>query len=89
MAAKVQGLRVDPSPAAEASIVALTGLALGLDANLRIHVSAAFTARTSVGRSVYDLHGRMLRPRPGTPVPAADHASCHLREVFNGEPMNT
>ncbi len=62
--------------------------ALGLDPDLRIHVSTAFTARTSVGRTVYDLHGRMLKPRPGTPVPAADHVSWHRREVFKGEPLN-
>ncbi|WP_446212903.1 phosphorothioated DNA-binding restriction endonuclease [Micromonospora sp. IBSANI012] len=62
--------------------------ALALDSDLRIHVSTAFTARTNVGRTVYDLHGRMLRPRPGTPVPAADHVSWHRREVFKGEPLN-
>ncbi|MFE9205652.1 phosphorothioated DNA-binding restriction endonuclease [Micromonospora sp. NPDC007230] len=61
--------------------------ALGLDTDLRIHVSTAFTSRTTAGRMVYDLHGRMLRPRPGTPVPAADHVSWHRREVFKGEPL--
>ncbi|MEO3778205.1 phosphorothioated DNA-binding restriction endonuclease [Micromonospora sp. B11E3] len=61
--------------------------AVGLDPALRITVSAAFTARTDVGRSVYDLHGRTLRPRPGTPLPAAEHVSWHRREVFKGDAL--
>ncbi|KXK62204.1 restriction endonuclease [Micromonospora rosaria] len=61
--------------------------ALGLDAEMRVEVSAAFTARTPAGRTVYDLHGRALRPRPGTPIPAAEHVAWHRREVFKGEPL--
>ncbi|SCL20333.1 putative restriction endonuclease [Micromonospora rhizosphaerae] len=61
--------------------------ALGLDDDLRITVSAAFTARTVTGRTVYDLHGRPLRPRPGTPVPAGHHVAWHRREVFKGDPL--
>jgi putative restriction endonuclease len=61
--------------------------ALGIDASLRTHVSTVFTARTDTGRAVYDLHGRDLRPRPGTAVPAAEHVSWHRREVFKGEPL--
>jgi putative restriction endonuclease len=61
--------------------------ALGLDTSLRIHVSAVFTARTSAGRALYDLHGRELRPRPGTATPGAEHVSWHRREVFKGEPL--
>ncbi|WP_229399581.1 phosphorothioated DNA-binding restriction endonuclease [Micromonospora okii] len=61
--------------------------AVGLDTGLRITVSVAFTARTDAGRSVYDLHGRALRPRPGAPVPAAEHLAWHRREVFKGEPL--
>jgi putative restriction endonuclease len=61
--------------------------ALGLDTALRVHVSTVFTARTSAGRALYDLHGRELRPRPGTAVPAAEHVSWHRREVFKGEPL--
>jgi putative restriction endonuclease len=61
--------------------------ALGLDPSLRIDVSTVFTARTSAGQAVYDLHGRDLRPRPGTAVPAAEHVSWHRREVFKGEPL--
>jgi putative restriction endonuclease len=60
---------------------------LGLDTLLRIHVSAVFTARTSAGRALYDLHGRELKPRLGTAVPAAAHVSWHRREVFKGEPL--
>ncbi|WKU04360.1 phosphorothioated DNA-binding restriction endonuclease [Micromonospora sp. HUAS LYJ1] len=61
---------------------------LGLDADLHIQVSAAFTARTPVGRATYELHGRELRPRPGTLVPAATHVTWHRREVFKGKPLS-
>lgn len=61
--------------------------ALGLDAGLRVLVSAAFTARTSAGRAVYELHGRELSARPGTAMPAAAHVSWHAREVFKGEAL--
>ncbi|MEV0155995.1 phosphorothioated DNA-binding restriction endonuclease [Micromonospora sp. NPDC050686] len=61
--------------------------ALGLDSELRVHVSAAFTARTQAGRTTYQLHGQRLRPRPGTQVPAGEHTSWHRREVFKGEPL--
>lgn len=60
---------------------------LGLDAGLRLVVSKVFSARTVAGRSIYELHGRNLRPRPGTVVPAAGHVSWHGREVFKGEPL--
>jgi putative restriction endonuclease len=60
---------------------------LGLDLRLQVQVSAAFSARTSAGRAVYDLHGLPLRPRPGTLVPAARHLEWHHREVFKGEPL--
>lgn len=61
--------------------------ALGLDHELRVMVSDMFTARTEAGRAVYDLHGRKLRPRPGTHVPAAAHVSWHNREVFRGDTL--
>lgn len=61
--------------------------ALGLDADVRVLVSATFTARTAAGRMVYELHGRELSPRPGTKVPAAGHVAWHAREVFKGEPL--
>lgn len=60
---------------------------LGLNAAMRVQVSAVFTARTSAGRAVYDLHGRELRPRPGTAPPAPGHVSWHAREVFKGRPL--
>lgn len=61
--------------------------ALGLDHELRVMVSGTFTARTEAGRAVYDLHGRELRPRPGTLVPATAHVSWHHREVFKGDSL--
>lgn len=61
--------------------------ALGLDHDLRIQVSAIFTARTEAGRAVYDLHGRNLTPRPGTIVPSPAHVTWHTHEVFKGEPL--
>jgi putative restriction endonuclease len=61
--------------------------ALGLDGELRVLVSAAFTARTAVGRAVYGLHGRELSARLGTAMPAAAHISWHAREVFKGESL--
>lgn len=61
--------------------------ALGLDASLRVRVSATYTARTEAGRSVYDLHDRELQPRRGTPLPNPTHIGWHLREVFKGAPL--
>lgn len=60
---------------------------LGLDADLRVLVSAAFTARTAAGRAVYDLHHQRLSPRPGTPPPAEVHIEWHAREVFKSRPL--
>jgi putative restriction endonuclease len=62
---------------------------LGLDADLRILVSSAFTARTAAGRAVYDLHHKSLSPRPGTPTPALMHIDWHKREVFKGHPITS
>ncbi len=61
--------------------------ALGLDAGLRVQVSAAFSARTAAGRALYKLDGRRLSPRPGTRVPAAGHVTWHHRQVFKGAPL--
>lgn len=58
--------------------------ALGLDADYRIVISDHFTARTPAGRQVYDLHGRALRPRPRTQLPASHHLTWHRHEVFKG-----
>lgn len=61
--------------------------AMGLDPAMRVQVSASFTARTAAGRTVYDLHGRELRPRPGTALPAPAHVTWHSHEVFKGQPL--
>jgi putative restriction endonuclease len=60
---------------------------MGLDHQLRIRLSEVFTARTSAGRAQYDLHGRNLQPRPGTPPPATTHIDWHNREVFKANPL--
>ena len=60
---------------------------LGLTADSTVRVSAAYTARTAAGEAIYGLHGRELRPRPGTPLPAAPHVEWHAREVFKGEAL--
>jgi hypothetical protein len=57
---------------------------LGLDAAFRVLVSATFSARTTAGRAVYDLHGHELRPRPDTVLPGLVHVAWHTREVFKG-----
>lgn len=62
---------------------------LGLDTELRVLVSTAFTARTNAGRTVYDLHHRTLSPRPGTPAPAPAHIAWHAREVFKAQPLTS
>lgn len=60
---------------------------LGLDDGLAVVVSQRFSARTSHGRAVYELHGRRLRPRPGTPLPAEHHVLWHREQVFHGSPL--
>lgn len=55
---------------------------LGLDDQLGLVVSESFTARSDTGRQVYRLHGRRVRPRPGSAEPAAEHLAWHRREVF-------
>ena len=56
--------------------------ALGFTAPHTIAVSADFTARGPVARSVYRLHGSRLHPRPGTQMPAEEHVAWHREEVF-------
>ena len=58
--------------------------AIALDASHRLLVSESYSARTPAGRGLYDLHGRTLRPRPGTPLPRDVHVAWHRREVFKG-----
>jgi putative restriction endonuclease len=60
---------------------------LGLDLSLRVLVTGAFTARTSAGRAVYELHGQRLTPRLGTTVPSDEHINWHTRQVFKGRPL--
>jgi putative restriction endonuclease len=61
--------------------------ALGLNADLQVQISAAFSARTVAGRALYELDGRSLSPRPGTNPPAHDHVLWHRRQVFKGKPL--
>jgi putative restriction endonuclease len=62
--------------------------ALGLEPSGHIVVSSSFSANGPVGRSVYDLHGRQLRPRPGTFLPSAVHIAWHQSEVFKGSALS-
>jgi putative restriction endonuclease len=60
---------------------------LGLTPDLTVAVSERFSARTPQGRAVYELHDRVLSPRPGTPVPSAHHVAWHREQVFQGAPL--
>ncbi|MCP2326991.1 putative restriction endonuclease [Hamadaea flava] len=60
---------------------------LGIDHNLRLCVSTVYTARTTAGKAVYDLHGQQLQGRPGTPHPAQPHIAWHREQVFKGQPL--
>lgn len=61
--------------------------AIGLADPETVVVSTAFAARSEVGRALYDIHGRRLRPRPGTPLPAEAHVDWHTHEVFKGRAL--
>ena len=60
---------------------------LGLDDDLAVVVSRRFSARTPQGRALYDLHGRPLQSRPGTPLPAEWHVAWHREQVFQGRAL--
>jgi putative restriction endonuclease len=60
--------------------------ALGLTLAYRVQVSESFRA-IGQGRSVYDLHDRELRPRPGTVLPAERHLEWHTTQVFRGKAL--
>lgn len=60
--------------------------AIGLRDPGTIEVSTAFSAVGEVGRAVYQLHGKELRARPGTALPATEHVLWHRLEVFKEEP---
>lgn len=61
--------------------------AIGLADPETVVVSTQFTARSDVGRALYEIHGRRLRPRPGTPLPAETHVDWHTAEVFKGHAL--
>lgn len=61
--------------------------AIGLLDPGTVVVSTSFSAASATGRAVYELHGRELRPRPGTVLPAPAHVEWHRREVFKGTPL--
>ena len=61
--------------------------ALGLSLNHVVLVSDRFHA-SGTGRSTYELHGKPLTPRPGTPLPAVEHLEWHAREVFQGASLS-
>ncbi len=61
--------------------------ALGLSDPETIRVSRSFSASSDAARAVYELQGRVLRPRPGTRLPDENHISWHASEVFKGEPL--
>jgi len=62
--------------------------ALGLGVDGTVVVSSRFSAVTDIGRSVYALHGRELRARPGTLLPAPEHVTWHRTEVFKGQALS-
>ncbi|NAZ86469.1 restriction endonuclease [Kineococcus sp. T90] len=62
---------------------------LGLTTQLRVQVSAAFTARSDAARSVYELHQRPLAmDRPGRVPPAAEHLRWHQRQIFKAPALS-
>lgn len=61
--------------------------AIGLTCEYRVKISRRFTGHTLAGRSVYQLHGTALRPRPGTLLPSQQYVAWHDREVFKGQPL--
>lgn len=61
--------------------------AIGLSESGTTFVSDAFSAVGDVGRFVYSLHGRELRPRPGARLPAVEYVRWHRHEVFKGDPL--
>jgi putative restriction endonuclease len=60
---------------------------LGIDPDMRVCVSTIYTARTSAGKAVYDLHGHAVQGRLGTPTPADPHLAWHREQVFKGQPL--
>ena len=61
---------------------------LGLEDPETVRVSTTFAAVSSTGRTIYDLHGRKLRPRPGTALPSPEYIAWHDNEVFKGASLS-
>lgn len=57
---------------------------LGMSDPETVQVSTTYSAVSETGKAVYDLHGKQLRPRPGTRLPAVPHIAWHQHEVFKG-----
>jgi hypothetical protein len=53
-----------------------------------IVVSETYTARSPEGRRIYDLHRRLFRPRPGTPLPKEVHVAWQTSEAFKSDPLS-
>ena len=60
---------------------------LGIDAGHTIKVSRLYSARSTAGGQVYDLHGTTLQARRGTQMPSPRHLNWHDTQVFKGEPL--
>lgn len=60
---------------------------LGLKDPETVQVSKAFGAVSEQGRTVYALHDRRLKPRPGTRLPSLEYVVWHSEEVFKGRPL--
>jgi putative restriction endonuclease len=58
--------------------------ALGLSSDCRVQVSTAFSARTDMGKRVYELHDRPVQARPGTALPRPEFVTWHTTQVFKG-----
>ena len=61
---------------------------LGLEDPETVRVSATFAAVSPTGRAVYDLHGKKVRPRPGTALPSPEYVAWHDNEVFKGASLS-
>ena len=60
---------------------------LGIGSDHTVKVSRLYSARSTAGRQVYDLHGRALQVRPGTQMPSPQHLQWHDSQVFKGQPL--
>jgi len=47
-----------------------------------IVVSQTYSARSEEGKRLYDFHGKVIKPRPGTVLPAPEYVDWHTNEVF-------